>query len=363
MSAARRLTEPDAQSPKPREATASERHLPELTGLLREAFRAEQTQRGRIEASLSALLDWSGANPEPTAELLGRQPGAVPSPLLQRLAEIVESVLGTLPLEPSRRRTAVLALVEATEETIRAGIPVAAARLVDDHLAAVLAAAPEAEAPPHSRRPRADQIAAGYHGLTPDEVLRSQAERIVRATYEAIGAFGYPATRLEDITELAGVSRKTVYKLYGSRELCLLACHERTSARLAELAEKACAGRTGWPERLRAALEALLHALAHDPNGARLCFVETLTAGPEPLRRRDSALDELAAIVGGGERWPRPLVRVGFAGGLGEILQRELAAGRGALLPELLPELAYALTLPLAGPEAAQRQLEPAAER
>lgn len=213
-------------------------------------------------------------------------------------------------------------------------------------------------------RARPDQIRGGNHGLTPEQVADSQRERVLAAMREEVAARGFKEVPVADVIARAGVSRKTFYELYGSKEACFVALYERELERLTAATLQAFAGSEPWVDRLRTALGVLLGTLAADPALARICFVEVLAAGPHALARRNEAMaaldplfDRANVSTAVGRDRPRA-VTAGAVGYLSEALNREIAAGRAAKLPELRAELMYTLTLPFVGPHSAELELE-----
>ncbi len=213
-------------------------------------------------------------------------------------------------------------------------------------------------------RTRSDQLPGGNHGLTPEQVVESQRERIVAAMRGLVAARGYRQVPVAAVTQHAGVSRKTFYELYSSKEECFVAIYEQEMERLLDPTLQAFEGSEPWADRLRTALGVLLGALATDPVSARICFVEVLAAGPQALERRAkayAALDPLCAppATGGAETSleaaetatpaPSRAIVAGSVGYLTETLHREIAAGRTAELPKLRAQLVHTLTLPFAG--------------
>jgi AcrR family transcriptional regulator len=220
-------------------------------------------------------------------------------------------------------------------------------------------------------RRRADQLPGGHHGLSPEEVASSQRERILEALREAIAEHGYSGASVADVIKRAGVSRKTFYAQFTDKEDCFLTIYDAQVARLHAVTRDAFDAQDEWVPALRAALTALLHALAYDPAAARLCFVDVLAAGPHAAEARNASMRDLEAILelgrggdasAGGATTPGALGR-SMVGGLGEVLYQEIVAGRAEQLPALLPELMYALVLPFEGREAAERELERAPRR
>jgi AcrR family transcriptional regulator len=223
---------------------------------------------------------------------------------------------------------------------------------------------------PGRRRP--DQIPGGHHGLTPEEVAKSQRARVLEAMRATIAEHGYSGTSVADVIKRAGVSRKTFYAQFTDKEDCFLTIYDEQLGRLQAVTRDAFDAQDDWVPALRAGVTALLTALAYDPAVARLCFVDVLAAGPHAAEARNAAMRELEAILelgrggeasaGAGDPTPRALGR-SMVGGLGEVLYQEIVAGRAEQLPGMLPELMYALVLPFEGREAAERELKRAPRR
>jgi AcrR family transcriptional regulator len=213
-------------------------------------------------------------------------------------------------------------------------------------------------------RRRADQLPGGRHGLAPEVVAESQRVRLLRAMTDTVGRRGYRDAHITEVVDRAGVSRRTFYEQFDGEEECFAAAYELSLDWLIEQTLDAYGSQDDWADGLRAALAALLGALAHKPAVARVCFVEILAAGPHAVRRRDEAMRRfLPLFENAPTEVPRTLrifesLGMGRVADLGEVLHREIAAGRTKELPELLPELSYLMVLPFLGPEVAASELE-----
>jgi len=213
-------------------------------------------------------------------------------------------------------------------------------------------------------RTRPDQIRGGNHGLTPEQVADSQQGRVLAAMRDEVAERGFKEVPVAAVIARAGVSRKTFYEHYASKEECFVALYEQELDRLFAPTLQAFAGTEGWIDRLRTALGVLLGGLAADPVAARICFIEVLAAGPTALGRRNEAMARLDVLFDSehvssavGATRPRA-VTAGAIGYLSEVLNREIREGRVEGLPELRAELMYTLTLPFVGPHNASRELE-----
>jgi len=181
---------------------------------------------------------------------------------------------------------------------------------------------------------------------------------------EVVAERGYPETRVVDVIGVAGVSRKTFYELFDSKEDCFLAAYDVLLGNLLGEATDAFESRSGnsWAERIAAALERLLRHLAEHPAEARFAIVEVLAAGPKALARRDAALRQFAGFLEAGRSetsFELPgITSLAIAGGINELLYSEILHGAIARLPGRLPDLMFWVTLPFLGPEGATAERE-----
>lgn len=202
-------------------------------------------------------------------------------------------------------------------------------------------------------------LPSGRHGLSREQVVRSQRARLLSAAITVAGAEGYAAMTVSAVLARANVSRKTFYEQFADREHCFLAAYEHVVERGLAGMRAAYAIDAPWPERLRGALAWALDALAgHEPE-ARVAFVEGLGAGPHALALRDRALGELASLLApgfdaapAGVAIPASMPQA-VAGAICELLASRIRAGRVAALPHLLPDLLYCALAPFLGPLAA----------
>jgi AcrR family transcriptional regulator len=203
------------------------------------------------------------------------------------------------------------------------------------------------------------QLPRGRHGLPREIIVENQRRRLIAAITALVAERGYNETTVSSIIAAAGLSRATFYQLFADREACFTAAYE---AALADLRETtlAAAGEQ-WPERVRAALAALLSALVSNPERARLFLIAPATVGDQALERHHRALRELVgdliATPPGPPALPRPSEarEQALAGGLSGLIVRKIQAGEEAQLPELLPVLSELLFRPYLGEEVAMR--------
>jgi AcrR family transcriptional regulator len=177
--------------------------------------------------------------------------------------------------------------------------------------------------------------------------------RMIHAIAELSAEQGYEATKIADIVSRAGVARKTLYDNFdGKEDLFLSAFAFYFKEVLAEV-EGACEGTGGgWQQRIEAGLAALLRFVAEQPEAARMCMVEALSATPKASAEYDAALDAFVRLLKSGAP-PRDglpeTIEESLAGGVAWILHQRIRAGDTPKVAELLPELSRFVLSPYHG--------------
>jgi AcrR family transcriptional regulator len=204
------------------------------------------------------------------------------------------------------------------------------------------------------------QLPGGRHGLTREEVLRSQRERLLEATVAAAVEKGYSAMTVADIIKQAGVSRRTFYEMFTDKEDAFLAAYDAIIDILVHEVESAYREHDGsWPERVRAGVGALAELLAANAPIARMAMVEVTTASPVARQRYRDALTRFTPFLDEGRGFSEFAARLPantsrFAiGSVAALLFDEVQAGRADELPKLVPDLVFAVLLPFLGREVA----------
>jgi AcrR family transcriptional regulator len=205
-------------------------------------------------------------------------------------------------------------------------------------------------------------------GTPSGQVSEIQRLRILAAMVEVAAERGCATVTVAHIVTRAGVSRRTFYELFASREECFLAAFDDAVARASAVVRTACAGRRAWRERVRAGLLALLVFFDEDPALARVCIVEALAGGPSVLERRGEVMAKLVAAVDEGRAEkarkgtgpPLPLAADGVVGAVLSLIHVRLLAQEPEPEPlaGLLGALMSVIVLPYLGQSAARRELE-----
>jgi AcrR family transcriptional regulator len=190
----------------------------------------------------------------------------------------------------------------------------------------------------------AQQLPKGRHGLSRAFIASNQRERLLEAIANVVAEKGYAGTRVADITDYAGVSRKTFYELFTDKEECFLAAFDAITKLLMDRMAHALTNLSdsNWRLQVRALLGEFLRFLAAEPAFARMCVVEVLGSGSAGLARRDAAIEAFFPIVDhiprsqpGSEQWLAPLTPVFVTGGILEVIYAAIRRGEIATLPAL----------------------------
>jgi AcrR family transcriptional regulator len=171
---------------------------------------------------------------------------------------------------------------------------------------------------------------------------------------------GFTRTTVERVLRTAGVEQACFDEHFTDREECLLQALDALIARTeASVLEAIRGAGPAWPDRVRLGLQALLRALAEEPDGARVVLVECLSAGPAACERQAALLRLFPPLFAEGRalcadpgRLPPDIAEM-TVGGIASILHHRVLTDRAADLPRLCGDLTYFALLPWLGHEAA----------
>jgi AcrR family transcriptional regulator len=188
-------------------------------------------------------------------------------------------------------------------------------------------------------------------GRPAPEVALDQRERIHAAMIDLVGERGYEKVTARALARLSGVSTRSFYKHFESKEDCFACTHQMIANRVVREVIEARAGESSWRERLRVTFDAFTRELARDPWAGRLLLIDVYVMGPEglrQLRRLEQTIGERIeeGISSASDREDSSLLVEGMVSGLVSVARSRLLAGREAELPALAEPLAdWALSL------------------
>ncbi len=204
-------------------------------------------------------------------------------------------------------------------------------------------------------------LPGGHHGLTREQIAESQRERLLAAIAQEVAAHGYRQTTITDVVKLASVSTRDFYELFEGKEECFLATFEAVRDHLEEVGREAAASEDDWPHQVIAVLRAVLEFFAAEPELARLCLIESVSATPRiAIRFREAVLACALALAGGRAELADPdsllpKTEDAILGGIVSLATRSILAGETESLPELLPDLVDFALAPYLGAERAAK--------
>jgi len=194
----------------------------------------------------------------------------------------------------------------------------------------------------------------------------TRRQLILEAMVRVVGRQGYKATSVADVIVEADVSRTTFYKHFGDKHECFLAAYDMVVERILGEVIANCDTEKPWLERIRVGLKTVVEMFALDPELARTAIVEVAAAGADARQRHWNAISQLTEFL---EDGARPVddgelpehIGLMATGAVSGLIFDELLTGRAERLPELLPDLLFALLVPYIGPGAATQEMRRAA--
>jgi AcrR family transcriptional regulator len=209
--------------------------------------------------------------------------------------------------------------------------------------------------------PGLPRLPPGRHGLRREFVEQNQRRRIIAGIISAVAEKGYHETTITDIAAAAGLSRRTFYGYFASKEECFFSAYDEIGIYLRKAAIAAVHPDAEWAMQARAKLTSALETFAANPDLARFCLLAPPRAGGTLAARYRLALNEALAEFTAGMPAPpatRPVsaaAEQALVGGVAALIVRKVEAGEGEALPDLLPELVELTLTPYLGREQALR--------
>lgn len=209
-------------------------------------------------------------------------------------------------------------------------------------------------------------LPGGHHGLSRDQILESQRERLLAAIAQEVAANGYRATTITEVVKLASVSTRDFYEHFETKEQCFLAAFEAVRDHLEGVLRAAAAAEPDWPRETVAVLRAGLEFFAAEPALARLCLVEPMSATPATaIRFREVVLACVPALARGRAESPDGAAlpestEDSLLGGIISLVTRSILGDETEQLPSLLPAMVEFTLAPYLGSERAAALAEQA---
>ncbi len=182
-------------------------------------------------------------------------------------------------------------------------------------------------------------------GMDPNDVAAHQSARVFQAITEIVAEQGYDAVKVREVVKLAGVSTKTFYRHFESKEDCFLRAHEIVIRHARAGLLSAQSDQQEWRERPRLIYAAFAREIEGNPASAKLALVDVYMGGPAALEQAQRAEATFAAmIVASFARAPDgvvvpPMVIEGMMAGVTRVARNRLLIGRQRELPGIEAEM------------------------
>lgn len=219
------------------------------------------------------------------------------------------------------------------------------------------AAKPKTELEPR-RLPR------GKSATSPEVVAGEHRERILVAIAQLMRTKGYTAMTVADIVKAGSVSRETFYELFRSKEDAFLATQSVALEKSIAVTAAAFFGGETWPARVWDGLAALLRYIGRQPDLLYLDVFESYAAGAGAIRRSFDNKMAFTLFLEDGYRQTPAAARLprlcseAIGGSILGLLRWQVREGRTERALEVLPQAAYLVLAPFAGPAAAMELVE-----
>jgi len=199
------------------------------------------------------------------------------------------------------------------------------------------------------------RLPPGRHGLDRNFVVKNQRDRLAAGIVAVTAAGGYQQATVTQICAAAGVSRRTFYSYFSSKEDCFLEVFDLLIDVLIASIDEAAGEEPDWPHAVKARLLATLELFTANPDLVRFGLLEPARAGGEIAARHRTqlgrVLEALVATHEGDEppRRPPPEIEQAMVGGVFSLIGIQVEEGHGAELVELLPDLVELFLAPYVG--------------
>jgi AcrR family transcriptional regulator len=200
---------------------------------------------------------------------------------------------------------------------------------------------------------------AAGHGFERPQVRA----RLATAAIDLVLERGYESVTVDELIERAGVRRPEFESEFSGKEECVLAVIDAETERFKEIVYGVYDKESCWRDGLRAAAYAAARFVR---NNSRYALFATMMNGATELARarRDMAVQMLSELIDAGRHELEDPSSVStdtalvVVGGIYELMQKELARGRGSGRAEdYVPQLMYIAVRPYLGHAEALKEL------
>lgn len=121
--------------------------------------------------------------------------------------------------------------------------------------------------------------------------------RLLQAMASTAAAQGLAHTTIADIVREAGVSKRTFYEHFTSKEACFLCLYRQVAVAALKTLREALSPDRPWQGQIETALRAYFSHLASSPGLMKALFIEIHHLGPEGMAVRREVLQQFADFM------------------------------------------------------------------
>lgn len=161
-------------------------------------------------------------------------------------------------------------------------------------------------------------------GLRPPQ--SAHRGRLFEGMARAVALVGWADCTIADIVREAGVSKRTFYEHFQTKNECLVALYESASRNALRHLESALDPHRHWQDQVEGAMTAYLGVLAENPIMLRALFIDILSLGAQGLAARRRVNQAIAAFLLGVVNPQRddavmsPSMAMAVVGGINELV-------------------------------------------
>lgn len=150
--------------------------------------------------------------------------------------------------------------------------------------------------------------------------------RLFEGMARAVALVGWADCTIADIVREAGVSKRTFYEHFQTKNDCLVALYESASRNALRHLESALDPHRHWQDQVEGAMTAYLGVLAENPIMLRALFIDILGLGAQGLAARRRVNKAVAAFLLGvvnpqrNESVLSPSMAMAVVGGINELV-------------------------------------------
>ena len=170
--------------------------------------------------------------------------------------------------------------------------------------------------------------------------------RLLQAMATVCGEKGVAVATIADIVREAGVSKRTFYEHFDSKDDCFFALYRAASGSALRALRVSMDDRQPWQHQVERALAAYLAHLSAAPGLSKTLFVEIHHLGPAGIRLRREVMQQFADFILGtvnqgegraAQQALTPGMAMAAVGAINELILQALEQGKADRLEQLTP--------------------------